>query len=73
VSGEKDFNPTYVLYDLILSKPIGYYGITEVDQLDRDVEKYLAEHPTYYPGDLSIAFDKWGQTIPEINKAPDWI
>jgi len=67
---EKEFNPTYVLYDLILRKAIGYYGITEVDQLDEDVDDYLSKHPGYRPGDLSIAFDKWGLTIPEIG-VPD--
>jgi hypothetical protein len=70
---EKEFNPIYVLYDLILSKPIGYYGLTEMERLDKDVEDYLSRNPSYHPGDLSIAFDKWGLTIPEVDKAPDWI
>jgi hypothetical protein len=69
----RDINPTYVLYDLILGKPIGFYGLTETERLDMDVEEYLSNHPEYHPGDLSIAFDKWGLTIPEVDKAPDWI
>jgi hypothetical protein len=69
----RDINPTYVLYDLILGKPIGFYGLTETERLDWDVEEYLNNHPEYHPADLSIAFDKWGLTIPEVDKAPDWI
>lgn len=62
----RDIQPTYVLYDLILNKVIGYYGVTEGDQIDKDCEKYVREHPGYSMRDLGLRFDKWGLTLPHI-------
>lgn len=62
----KDINPTYVLCDLILNKPIRYYALTEADQIDVDSENYLAEHPGYTMADLHLIFDKWGLSVPIV-------
>lgn len=62
----KEFNPTYVLYDLVLGKPIGYYALTEAEQIDIDADKYLKEHPNYEHRDLGLKYDKFGLSLPEI-------
>lgn len=62
----KNPQPTYILYDLILNKPIGYYALTEADQIDVDSVKYLESHPDYQMSDLGLRFDKWGLTLPHI-------
>jgi hypothetical protein len=62
----KEFNPIYVLYDLVLNKPIGYYALTEADQIDLDSENYISAHPGYSMRDLGLQFDRWGLTLPKI-------
>jgi hypothetical protein len=69
----KEFNPLYVLYDRIADKPIGWYGITETERMDSDIAEFLKTHPSHKEKDLSIAFDKFGVTLPQINKTEDWI
>lgn len=67
----REFKPTYVLWDLRENKALGYYHIMEHEELDKDVDKFLAENQTYREGDLMIKFDKYGLTLPEINKIPE--
>lgn len=65
--------PIYVLVDLSSKKTIGYYGITEADDLERDSKAYLLLNPHISRKDIALTIDRLGFSLPPINEIEEFL